>query len=381
MIETAGLEKPKVALLFDRPYVDAHPCFREMVENFALHGWRVDLLMVTAPTHPLPGFNSVMIRILPFQKSRSGLLRVLSHLLSRSYTLVVATPQWSLYWAIWARRWGGFKVVCLSDEIYLDEESRTSTQKKWKSREMRAHQTADFTVSLSETRMLSAMQENLLRPDHPYSIIPNAPSGQASRASGCYYRDRFSIPTDRGILVHSGTLNWRLAAQLASFAANWAESWAVVFQGRFHGANGQCIPGRSVYYEERVFPAGQMREITSSADMGLALYDRDHPLERRNGETPGKLGLYLSCALPVICGNVDSLRWVEEEKCGAWVNDVSEIPAAAARIRANYQSYCQNAARVFNERFEYSSHFNSFLLKLQDTILSSPILDRRSQEM
>ena len=369
MIEMESLKKPRVALVFDRPYVDAHPCFREMAVQFALHGWKVDLLMETAATHPLPQFDSAMVRILPFQKSRAGLVKVLSHLVLRNqYTLVVATPQWPLYWAIKAHRWRQFPVVCLSDEVYLHEEARTPTQKKWKLREMRAHQSATMTVTLSERRMDMVARENRLLGDHPYVVIPNAPSGMARREVNCYYRERFSVPDGHGILLHSGTLAWRLAGQLANVAADWSAPWAVVFQGRFAGAHGQHVPGRCVHYEENVFPAQRMREVTSSADIGLALYDRSNALEQRNGETPGKLGLYLSCALPVICGNVDSLRWVSEEKCGEWVENVSEIPAAAERIKANYELYSKNAAGVFNERFEYSSRFEAFLCKLQDVI-------------
>ena len=361
-----SLKKPSVALVFDRPYVDAHPCFREMAGQFALHGWEVDLLMETAATHPLPQFDLAIVRILPFQKTRAGLVKVLSHLvLLNRYTLVVATPQWALYWAIRARRWSHFPVVCLSDEVYPHEEARTPTQRKWKLREMRAHQSADLTVSLSEQRMEIVKRENHLRCDHPYVVIPNAPSGAARREVNCYYRKRFSVPDGYGILLHSGTLGWRLAAQLAKLAANWSAPWAVVFQGRFAGAHGQHVPGRCVHYEENVFPAERMRQVTSSADIGLALYDRAHALEQRNGETPGKLGLYLSCALPVICGNVESLRWVSEEECGEWVEDIREIPAAAARIKKNYEYYSNNAARVFNDKFEYSSHFNTFLSKIQ----------------
>src|ERR1035441_3452901 len=238
MIEMESLKKPRVALVFDRPYVDAHPCFREMAVQFALHGWKVDLLMETAATHPLPQFDSAMVRILPFQKSRAGLVKVLSHLVLRNqYTLVVATPQWPLYWAIKARRWSQLPVVCLSDEVYLHEEARTPTQKKWKLREMQAHQSADLTVSLSQRRMDIVMRENRLRSDHPYVVIPNAPSGAARREVSRYYRQRFSVPGDRGILVHSGTMAWRLAVQLAAVAANWSAPWAVVFQGRFAGAN------------------------------------------------------------------------------------------------------------------------------------------------
>jgi hypothetical protein len=355
----------RVALVFDRPYVDAHPCFREMVVHFAAHGWTVDLFMLQSPAHPLPRFESDRIRILPLEKSLSGLLKLIARLsVPWRYAAVVATPQWPLYWAVRARRWGRYSVTCLSDEIYTWDEAITPSQKKWKAREARAHRAADLTVSLSETRMRQVAQENRLPADHPYVVIPNAPSGRAWRAHSTYYRDRFSIPATQGILVHSGTLYWKLASQLARFAANWSEPWAVVFQGRFTGANMEPVPGPAIHYEQRVLPAGEMHDATSSADIGLALYDRTDPQERRNGETPGKLGLYLSCALPVICGNIDSLRWVADEKCGEWVADIREIPAAAARIAADYESYSRNAARVFHERFEYGAHFEPFLTKL-----------------
>jgi hypothetical protein len=357
----------RVALVFDRPYVDAHPCFREMVVHFAAHGWTVDLFMMQSPTHPLPRFDSDKIRIVPFEKNLSGLLTLMAHLIVPwRYAVVVATPQWALYWAVRARPWGRYSVTCLSDEVYVLDEATTPSQKKWKAREARAHRAADLTVSLSEARMRQVARENQLPADHPYVVIPNAPSGRARRARSNFYREGLSIPAAQGILVHSGTLYWKLASQLARFAANWSEPWAVVFQGRFTGANNEPVLGPMVHYEQRVLPAEQMREATSSADIGLALYDRTDPVECRNGETPGKLGLYLSCALPVICGNVDSLRWVADEKCGEWVADIREIPAAAARIKADYETYSRNAARVFDERFEYAAHFERFIAKLHD---------------
>jgi hypothetical protein len=355
----------RVALVFDRPYVDAHPCFREMAGHFAACGWQVDLFMTQSATHPLPRFESPDVRILPLVKSRAGLFSLLRHLaVPGRYRAVVATPQWPLYWAVRARPLGRYSVTCLSDEIYPCGEALTPVQKKWKAREAMAHRRADLTVSLSEARMQMAVSENRLRADHPFVVIPNAPSGRAGRVRSAYYRERFSIPADRGILVHSGTLNWKLAAQLALFAATWSEPWDVVFQGRFVGAHNEPVPGSRIHYEDRVFQAQQMREVTSSADIGLALYDRGDPLEQRNGETPGKLGLYLGCGLPVICGNVDSLRWVADQRCGVWVERVDQVPAAAARITANYESYSRRAAGVFDERFDYSPHFDRFMIRL-----------------
>jgi len=355
----------RVALVFDRPYVDAHPCFREMATHFASHGWWVDLFMIQSPAHPAPRFESDRIRILPLEKSLLGVPKLMAHLMVPGrYAAVVATPQWALYWAIQARRFGGYSVTCLADEIYTWDEALTPSQKKWKAREAVAHQAADLTVSLSEARMRQAATENRLSADRPYAVIPNSPAGRAARTPSDHYRAQFAIPASHGILIHSGTLNWRLASELARVAANWTEPWDVVFQGRFAGANKEPVVGPTVHYATEILPAGQMHDATSSADIGLALYDRGDPLERRNGETPGKLGLYLSCALPVICGNIDSLRWLADEGCAEWIEDIREIPAAAERIKADYESYSRNAARVFDEHFNYTVRFEPFLAQL-----------------
>jgi hypothetical protein len=355
----------RAALVFDRPYVDAHPCFREMATHFASHGWRVDLFMISSPAHPAPHFDSDRIRVLPLEKSLTGVPKLMARLMVPGrYAAVVATPQWALYWAIQARPLGGYSVTVLSDEVYPWDEAVTPAQQKWKAREARAHQAANLTVSLSEARMQQVARENRLRADHPYVVIPNSPAGPASRTVSDYYRAQFSTPRSRGILVHSGTLNWRFASELAHFAASWSEPWDVVFQGRFTGANKDPVIGAAVHYATEVLPADRMHDATSSADIGLALYDRSNPLERRNGETPGKLGLYLSCALPVICGNIDSLRWLADEGAAVWIEDIREIPAAAACIKADYESYSRNAARVFDAHFNYTVRFEPFLAKL-----------------
>jgi hypothetical protein len=339
-----------------------------MISQFLNRGWEVDLFIEHCTTHPLPAFDSPLINIFTFRKTRSDLIELIFRLFFRGrrhYSWIVATPKWSLYWAVRVSRWINVPVICLSDEVYPWNEQHTSDERKWKSREVWAHQRAAFTVSLSEARFQAVKCENSLLDSHPYTIIPNAPSGPPRRLRSSYYRETLGINLDKGILIHSGTLDWTLAKRVAAEATLWSNNWVIVFQGRFRGAldSGRC-KSDNVRLSTEVLPATLMKYATSSADIGLALYDRTHSIENRNGETPGKLGLYLSCALPVICGNAESLKWVETEKCGVWVEDTSEIPLAADRIRANYAMYSENAAKVFTERFDYSRASRGFFSML-----------------
>ena len=65
-----NIQHPAIALFFDRPYVDAHPCFREMIVSLLAKGWEVDLFMEYSGTHPLPVIDSPGLRIFIFQKNR-----------------------------------------------------------------------------------------------------------------------------------------------------------------------------------------------------------------------------------------------------------------------------------------------------------------------
>jgi len=364
---------PAVALFFDRPYVDAQFCLREMVTQFLERGWEVDLYVEYSPTHPLPALESSRLHVFPFQKNRLEHGTLLFRLLSRSWgrcRCIVATPRWALYWAARVGQWLGIPIVCLSDEIDPPTKKWSAEEEKWRRREIWAHQRCALTVALSDGRFEVIKSENRLSGEHRHVILPNAPSGPAERLKSSSYRELLAIAPSKGILLHSGTFGWKLADRLVDEAANWSGNWMVVFQGRFKGALGERTKNANICFSPVVLPFEMLRYATSSADMGLALYSRDHDREKLSSESSAKLGLYLSCALPVICGNAESLRWVEKEGCGVWVGEVGEIPRAADRIRADYAHYSENAARVFSERFDYSKFFPEFLATLER--LSTP---------
>lgn len=367
--------KKKVCLFFDRSYVDAHYCFREMAEQFAKNGWTADIYMSFGPSHGVPHFNSPDIRVFFIDHSKLGLLKLLARIAVGKYSVIVATPQWALYWAARLSQFSKVPVVCLSDEVYTwDPKTWSAAQKsisnalKWKKREAWAHQRCVMTVALGENRFRLAQKENALPENHPYVIVPNAPAGPGQKLPSVYYRQMLDIPSSSAILLHSGGMGWVFIPSLLQEAGRWGEEFLVVIQARLKGSTDRFTETKNVRFSQSLLPADQMREATSSADIGLMLYSQQDPAEARNGNTAGKLGLYLSCGLPVICCDLDELKWVEEKACGVWASKIEGIPGAARKIMADYAGYSRNALKVFNESFEYSKHFKVFFKKLNEII-------------
>lgn len=367
----------RIALLFDRPYIDAHFCFREMVTQFCDHGWEVDLLMPFSVWHPVPTFNKSQLKIHFVNHNKAGLLKLLwklSCIGSRKYRAIIATPQWALYWSVRIGKLRNIPVVCLPDECYtwdkndspMTKELTPSSQSKWKKREVWAHHQCALSIALGEWWFSNVIKkENSLPDNHPYVLVPNAPAGPATSLKSSYYREVLDIPASKKILLYSGDMKFNFVKALLDEAFKWRNRWCIAFQGRYYDHLDGLQESPNVRFSKNVLPAEIMRYATSSADIGLMLYNRDIPAEARNGSEAGKLGLYLSCGLPIICCNSDVLRWIEEEGCGAWVRNLSAIPEAADRIMNDYETFSRNARRVFDEKFEYSKHFKVFLNKLE----------------
>ncbi len=363
----------RICLFFDRSYVDAHYCFREMAVQFLENEWEVDLYVSFDTTHMVPTFNSGHVRIFFIDHSKRGLSKLLLKIGLGRYQAIVATPQWALYWAAKIGRFCGIPVVCLSDEVYAWNKKNWSIaqkisrgQAKWKKREAWAHRQCVMTVALGEERFQLVKNENQLSDDHSYVIVPNAPAGRANKLASSYYREILGISKEKVVLLHSGGLGWTLLRPLIQVSDQWGGELTLALQGRFKDTRDLGLPKENVKLSSIVLPSELMKYATSSADIGLLLYNRDHAEEARNGNTAGKLGLYLSCGLPVICCNLDVFRWVDKEKCGVWISHVSEIQEAVRKIMNSYETYQKNAIRIFNDQYEYTKHFDIFLKKLEN---------------
>jgi len=349
----------EAAFVIPHPYVDALACFREPIALLADEGWHVDLYTTLSPMHPAPFFGRENVRLIPLEMSRPGVVTLIRQLTRRrpKYRWIVTVPQWGLHYAGLAARFAGIPLGCISDELRSDAEATTSEQKRWKARERRAHQRCKWTIALSPERADFIREENRLGAPHRIFVVPNAQPGSAERLASRYYPDVLGLPPAARVLLHAGSLWWSAANELVEAAQGWAGDWVVVFQGRLAMPRNGWRDTSHIRRSEQVLPASLLDYATSSASIGLALYDASKVNNRLMSTASGKVALYMKNALPVIATDQSGFAWLERERCGVCVSSVQEIPAAADRIWRDYDAYAGNVRRYYDSQMEFEKHF------------------------
>lgn len=351
-----------VAFVIEHAYVDALACFREPIKYFAAQGMQVDVYLRITPHHPVPNFLDQHVRLIPLDVTVAGAARLVATLVARRprYAAIFTVPQWSLYWSTVVGRMTGTPVAYISDELFVDAELTTASQRKWKARERRAHRRCAFTIALSPDRAAYLRTLNALPPpdQHPVYIVPNSAPAPSVRSASHYYRDVLGLPSDRPILLHAGGMGWAPAESLAVAAAGWGDSGpAIVFQGRLPAQMRDRQNRGAVYFSPTTLPAALLDYAVSSADIGLALYDDRKMNDRLMGTASGKLCLYMKNALPVITTRLECFEWVEREGCGVRVGTMDEIPAAVRAIREGYDGFACNVRRFYDAHLDFKKNF------------------------
>ena len=344
---------PDVAFVIEHAYVDALACFREPIKELAARGYGVDVYLRISAWHPVPTFTNRHIRLIALDVTRAGTATLFAQLIARRprYAMIFTVPQWSLHWSSVASRLTGTPIAYISDEIRTDETRQ-------KARERREHQRCAFTVALSEDRAAYIRELNGLSKDHPIYVVPNASPGPAERTVSHYYQDLFGIPHERLVLLHAGSMGWSPIAGLAKAAADWGQDQpALVFQGRLPTEMASQESRGSVWFAQTSVPSDLLNYATSSAHIGLALYDDRKANDRLMGVASGKVCLYMRNALPVITTKLDCFEWVERERCGLRVGSVDEIPDAARAIERDYDTYVCNVRRYYGEHLDFTKTF------------------------
>ncbi len=307
------------------------------------------------------------MRLIPIETTRAGAAVVVARLVLHRprYQCIFTVPQWGLHYAGIAASLARVPLACISDELTPESEAASAMQQHWKRLERRDHQRCAFTIALSERRAEFIRNENRLGPDHPIYVVPNSSPGPAVRLASRYYQDTLQIPDDKRVLLYAGSWWWkRQFAHVVGAAQAWDSRTVLVFQGRMPEHMTECPRHPNLRYSSTVLPASLLNYATSSAHIGLALYDSGHIGTREIGTASGKIALYLKNALPVIVSALPSLEWVEREECGVCVNDLGEIGGAVDRIWHDYERYVENAKRAYSNILDFTKRFQPVLARL-----------------
>jgi hypothetical protein len=194
-------------------------------------------------------------------------------------------------------------------------------------------------------------------------ILPVTYRGSSSRSKTRYLRERFGIPEGSRIALHlGGVAEWFSCSAIASAFVG-LRDWVLVFHGvpvpRDAKRLNRLIKERNidnVFINNELFDDfEQMGEMVTSADIGIAWYNDISIGFRTAGFSSGKIPAYMQYGLPIIAKKYHStMEAIEKTGVGICVDNIDEIPAALQMICNDYDRFSENAARTFDDTYNFS---------------------------
>jgi hypothetical protein len=362
----------KIALLFDRTYIDAHHCFRELAIHLAEMGLGVDLYSLSNSFNYKPFFENTNIQLIDFPRSKFERIEYwwkIMYSRERKYQAIIATPIWGSWLAYNTARVQRIPYYYFADEL-LDQilsNNPEADRNRLKRRNYISNRKAVATIALGEDRWVVQKQFNEIDYPQHHIIIPNSPAGPTVRLKSNYFRDIFNIEDRKPILLFAGTLNWSLAKRLYEETKSYTDRpYHLVFHARTLGLMGE-ENHPFIKISKLPIPAAMMNYAVSSADLGLALYDQDSPAETNNAFTGGKIGTYLKNELPLIAGTAENLKFFEKENVALFWDGKIGFDEIALRAIESSPSLRPHIKGFYEKHLKYENFFQ----KLKDHLLSS----------
>ena len=352
----------RIALLIDRAYIDTQACYMELPIQLANNGFHVDLYMPMHSNNHLPFFESQAIRLLPFPDSAFQRAEYWSKILyakDRRYKAIIGTPvrgAWVAYKSAAAQK---IPYYYFADELleHLIKDKTDALKKILIKQNYIANKKSVASLSLGEERYIIQRKQNSIDFPHDYIILPNAQAGDAIKLKSNYYRDIFNLEDRKPILLFAGTLGWNLARKIYEETKTYSDKdYHLIFQSRTLGMMGENNHP-FIKISTNPIPSSMMNYALGSADIGMALYDKESVHETNNGITGGKIGTYLKNGMPVIAGSAENLRLFEEKNVGVYWDGISSFDEIANKAIQNMETSRQFIPAFYKENLQYEFFF------------------------
>ena len=379
----------KIIVVFPPPYMDSSPGMGSLVERLADEGSEVYVLMGSSVGYGRPSFANERVHLMPVRARSerkvparffplSVLLAGRALRLARRIrpTWVIGALPTGLLGAMTAAWASGAKGIYFSLELYPSAESKGLSSRVLKLLEKWANRAAEYTIIQDMYRGRQLIDDHKLEA-RTVLELPNSRGGQAANGQSDYLQRRFRIAGgDRVVLYAGGIAEWSESADLVESALNWPSDWHLVLHSPQIRANDPYIAGLQkksnngkVLFSLEPLAQAQMDELTSSADIGLALYKGGFGLNNNLiGHSAGKICQYLRCGLPVVVSDLPSLRaWIENYQCGICVQGPGQVQGAIEKIFAKYGQYQRNARRCFKELLGPERYLDTIIERLKQS--------------
>lgn len=294
------------------------------------------------------------------------------------YTCFVGVDPEGLRRAALLRTFVRAKLVYYSLELMLSDEVTTREQRALKAVERRLSRSASFVIVQDQERASLLSDDNEI-PMAKFVYVPNAPLGPARRKPDRWWHDRFALPPETRILLHSGSVGaWTGIGDIVDASTDLPPGWVLVVHTRYDPSTAKhdlvgssqleqimerAKPGK-VFFSLKPVPRQLLPRLIDAADVGIAFYvpAAGNTYTQKNiqtiGLSSGKVAAYLAAGLPVVVNRATTLgALVDKERVGVGLDTAEGLPAAIRSIAAVYEATSNRAVAFFNRELDFRLGF------------------------
>ncbi len=370
-----------IAVVFPTDYLETVPAVRNTIILLAQNGFNVEVFIYKANgSYPDIQFHdpNVIVHYFPFNLMKFGnILRFTfwAYNICRrnKFQGIIGIDPPGLLCATIIGYLLNIPWIYYSLELIISSDP-VRMYKYYKPFELWCSRYSSLIVIQDEIRAQLMAEDNRIPLDR-FAFLPNSPLGPASRSKTDYFHKRFCIKETEKILLHSGsTGSFTMVNDLIQLAHNFPENWKLIIHDRSNFGSSRDLPKfietNKVKISKSAVPYSQLRDLVSSADVGIGLYNLpESPNVTYLCKSSGKLSHYLRCGLPII---VSKLPWWDEKvryyHSGISISSPSEITSAAKTIFDDYEYFSQGAINHFEQELRFEPAFYSFLQRLRNIL-------------
>lgn len=294
------------------------------------------------------------------------------------YRCLIGVEKKGLVWAGIISKKTNIPIMYYNLELFTWDDPYTLQSvrmKRLKQLEDKYHKHCIGTI-IQDKRRASVLFSDNKTPWHRVFFLPVSLAGGIEKNKSSYFQDKFNLNHRQSILLYVGLIHpSRYCYELVDISQTFSSDLVVIFHSVPNDTATDELPNlqnrnkfqKSLFSLERV-ASSELGSVISSAHMGLVLYKNKTINDTLTGFSSEKLTYYLKCGIPIIAFNYPSYEYIEQEKCGVLIHDISEIEYAANKILASYDDYRKNAFNCFEKYFQFETNVQpiiNFINKLE----------------
>ncbi|MFC1858898.1 hypothetical protein ACFL9U_12860 [Thermodesulfobacteriota bacterium] len=368
--------KIKILCIIREPFIDSIPNLKSLLSKVSYDGVAVDLMATEDEQFPAPSFlNSNLSYRSISNKKRFCALRLMieglrSCLTEKADCIIGCTTAGLLPAYILSIV---FRLPLIAFYVELPPDPKVEPL-GWQNKLVSMIAKKSLFI-ITHDKVHSKFISNVLNVSiDKFLYLPNGTLGKVKNLNSNWLREKLDIEKSNPVILHSGGMGtWFDSTELAKITISWPHSWKLVFHTS-HKLDPIVINEIENYKNQQVLihnhpvSSSELDNIVASADVGIAWYNINILGFRAKmmGLASGKIGNYLKCGVPVIVPNIPSIRdYIEEYKCGVWVDSLSNIKQAIEKILADKEFYRLNALKCYNELWRPEPYIDKIMHKIK----------------